>query len=700
VDLLAHLGRQCPAMRLLVVVTYRPTELLLGPHPFHRVKLELQGKGACTELLLHFLDRADIDRYLELAFPGHEFPADFVDLIHARTEGSPLFLTDLLRYLRERGVIAETAGRWVLARELLDVGPELPESVRSMIQRKLERLSEEDRRLLAAASVQGSEFDSAVVAAALKRDAADVEERLQELDRVHGMVRRVREYEFPNRTLTVRYAFVHVLYQQALYNDLSPSRRAALGTALARSLEEHYAETGAEAAAELACLYEVGRDFGRAAWQFWLAAQNAARVFAHREAVVLARRGLRLLEALPETQARSTLELPLQTTLGLQLQVTEGFAAPDAKPAYSRARELCRDAPDSALFPVLWGLWLFSKVRSELPRAQEMADELLVLARRLNDPDLALQAHQALGMTAFCRGRPVAAVDHVDQAAALYDPGRHRTHAFQFGQDPGVICKAFGAVALWLLGYPDQAARQSDAAVTMSRAQSPSSQTVALHFATMVQQLRRDAMRARAYAQASGDIAAEHGLAFWLAGAAVLGGWARAASGAAAEGAVDLRQGLEDWRATGSVTYETYYLGLLAEVLGGLGQTEAAGRVVDEALALVRQTGEELYEAELFRLRGELVLLGPAEPTPPLLERAEEDFNLALDVARRQEAKSLELRAAMSLLRLSRRREKSSPARRLLIETFQWFTEGFETLDLREARALCESTGKSARRSS
>jgi predicted ATPase len=291
VDLLALIGRNCRDLRTLIVVTYRPTELLLGPHPFHRVKLELMGKGDCAELSLGFLRRQDIDRYL-----------DFADLIYARTEGSPLFMADLLRYLRERGVVAETDGRWSLARELPDLRREVPESVRGMIRRKLERLEEADRRLLSAAAVQGPEFDSSVVAEAVGRDAADVEERLQELDRVHGLVRLVREYEFPDRALTLHYVFVHGLYQQALDADLPPSRRAALAAALGKALERHHPEGGSESA--LACLYEVGREFGRAARQCWLAAQNAARVFAHREAVALARRGLRLLQALPRTPER------------------------------------------------------------------------------------------------------------------------------------------------------------------------------------------------------------------------------------------------------------------------------------------------------------------------------------------------------------------------------------------------------------
>jgi predicted ATPase/predicted Ser/Thr protein kinase len=677
VDLLAQLGRHCPSLRVLVLVTYRPTEMLLGPHPFHRVRLELEERGACIELLLGFLSREDIRAYLALAFPGHAFPEDFADLIYARTEGSPLFLVDLLRYLKERGVVAESGGRWSLAQDLPDLRRELPRSVRSMIQRKLDRLDEEDRLLLSASSVQGHEFDSAVVAGALQLHAAEVEERLLALDRVHGLVRAVREQEFPGGALTVRYVFVHILYQQALYHDLQPTRRASLGAALAQTLEAHHGSQSAAAASELAWLYEVGRDFLKAAHHAWRAALNAASVFAHREAAVLARRGLRILSSLPESPQRAALELSLNTTLGMQLQVTEGFAAAAAKQAYTRARELCRPEADPApLFPVLWGLWLHAKVRSELSKAQEMADELAALARRLHDPDLALQAHQALGMTALCRGRAAESIQHVEQAAALYDPRRHRAHAFLFGQDPGVMCQAMSEVVLWLLGYPDQARWQSQAAIRRSRELSPSSQAVAMHFAAMLNQLCRNSAGARTCAEASIAIAVENGFSFWRAGGQVLAGWAQAKEGDPQQGIGQLRQGLADWRATESVTYETYYLGLLADVLRDQGEREEGRRVVDEALDLARRTGEGFYEAELHRLRGELSL--PDRP-----DEAEQSFQEALAVASRQEAKSLELRAAVSWTRTAK-----SQATEKLRKVYDSFTEGFQTPDLQEAKEL------------
>ena len=228
VDLLAYLGGRCAGLRALLVLTYRPTDLMLGKHPFGSVKLDLQVRGVCREVALEFLTRPDLDRYLALEFPEHDFPEEFAALVHARTEGSPLFMADLLRYLRDRRVLTREQDRWTLGQSIPDLERELPESVRSMIQRKIDQLGEDDRRLLVAASVQGYEFDSAVVAQALARDAAEVEERLGELDRVHAFVRLVREQEFPDRTLMLRYRFVHVLYQNALYASLGPARRAAL----------------------------------------------------------------------------------------------------------------------------------------------------------------------------------------------------------------------------------------------------------------------------------------------------------------------------------------------------------------------------------------------------------------------------------------------------------------------------------------
>jgi serine/threonine protein kinase/predicted ATPase len=688
VDLLAHLGRNLQGTRVLVIVTYRHTEMLSGPHPFWGVKLEMQGRGACTELSLPLLILNEVTSYLDLTFEGHKFPNHFAEIIFSRTEGNPLFMTDLLRYLVERGSLVHADGTWRVAGELPDLSLELPESVRGTIERKLDRLDDFHRKLLAAAAVQGCEFDSLIVADACECDPAESDNRFRQLERVHGLVRMLRTHELPDGALSIRYSFVHILHQQAMYHDLLPTRRAALSLALAHAIEKRYGKDNPATAAELACLFEEGRDRLQSARQLWLASLNAGRVFAHEEAIVLARRGINLLQKLPASTEAGELELKLQTALGLQLQVKHGYAEPAAKLAYERARRLCREG--EALFPVIWGLWLFHKVRSELATAQRLADELYSLARLSNDPDLALQAHQALAMTAFCRGIPATSLGHVEQAAALYHRESHKRHALEFGQDPGVICKAFGAVVLWLLGYPDSAARETSAAIKMSENLSPTSQAVALHFASMIHQLRREPALVRKYAECCSAIAAENGFSFWRAGSAIMLGWAIAAEGAMDEGVAAMRKGLRDWEATGSVTYRTYFLGILAETLLACGATKDAIAILDDAIALADRTREGLYAADLHRLRGEAICQDAGASA------VRSDYMLtellgALEISIDQQAKSLQLRAATSLMRHALTHGGNiQEFRRRLTDIYDQFTEGAFTPDLVEAKTLLE----------
>jgi predicted ATPase len=689
IDLLAYLGGQCAARRLLVVLTYRPTDLALSKHPFGPLQLEMQGRGLCREVPLGFLGQADVEHYLALQFPGHGFPAELADVVHRRTGGNPLFLVDLLQYLCARGVLVAANGRWTLAKAVPDLQRELPASIRSLIQRKVEQLRPSDRRLLIAASVQGCAFDAAVVARVVKRDPAEVEERLEVLDRVHAFVRRLREHTFPDGTLTLRYDFVHLLYQNAFYAALQPTRRVALSAAVADALLDFHRGQGSAVAAELALLFESARDFSRAADHFLLAAQNAAAAYAHQEAVELAQRGLELLRQTPESPERDRRELRLQVILGMQLQVTQGFAAAAAEPTYTRARELChRLQENEPLFAVLWGLWLFHKVRSKLHQARALAEQLFAQAGRVADPALVLQSHQALAVTSLCLGEPAATRRHMEQGTALYDPERHRAHTPLYGQDPGVACLAIGAVALWLLGYPDQALQRSHEAVALSRELGqPSTLALALHFAAMLRQYRREGRAVQASAEATTAVATEHGFSFWLAGGQVMRGWALAEQGERAEGITQLRQGIAAWLATGSETYRTYYLALLADALGQQGDTEAGLVVLADAQALAEATGERFHEAELYRLRGEFLLRREAAGGA---DRAEACFQQALAVARGQQAKALELRAAMSLSRLYRQHGRSAEARTLLGETYGWFSEGLDTLDLQEAKGLLE----------
>jgi predicted ATPase len=686
VDLLAYLGGKCAGLRLLLVLTYRPSELVLSQHPFGPIKQELQGRGVCREIAPRLLSRGDVDRYLALTYVGHQLPEELAGVIHAKTGGNPLFMVDLLRYLGDRGILIQEQGRWTLAQAVLDIHRELPESVRSIIQRKVEQLSEADRLLLMAASVQGQEFDSSVVAQVLGRDASAVEERLDVLERVHGLIRLVREQELPDRTLTLRYGFVHALYQNALYDSLRPTRKAAWSAAAAQALLRHHGEQSASVASDLALLFEAARDPTHAAIYFLQAAENAVRVSAYQEAIVLARRGLSLLETLPDTLERARLELPLLLALGVPLVATKGFASPEVEQTYLRARALCQRAEDlPTLFPVLYGLWNLYLVRCELLRCKELAMQMFSLARDQRDPAIHLVAHNVLQQPLFHLGDFAESSRHQEQGWALYDPHEHRALTVVYGEDPGVGCLVYGALTLWQLGYPDQALRSIQTALQRAEELSyPFNVAQAMYYGALTHLCRREVGRTDELARGLMDLCREQGFTMLFAGGMILHGWSLTWQAQRQEGLDLMRRGLADWQATGALSHRPFHLALLADVLGRDGQVAEGQATLAEALALVQRTEERFWEAELHRLQGELLLMR-AEA-----EEAETCIRRSLDVARHQKSAALELRAAMSLSRRLQKLGRPIEARQMLSAICSRFTEGVDLLDLVEAKGLLE----------
>jgi tetratricopeptide (TPR) repeat protein/predicted Ser/Thr protein kinase len=429
VDLLAYVSSKCAAMRLLLVLSYRPSDLLLSQHPFLHVKLELQGHGVCGEILLAFLSPPDVERYLALEFPEHAFPATFDALIHTRTEGNPLFMVDLVRYLRDCGVIALEQGRWTLTQSVADIRQELPESVRSMIQRKIDQLGEADRNLLVAASVQGQEFHAAVVSQVLALDAAEVEERLGALDRVHALVRCLGEREFPDATLTVHYRFVHVLYQNALYASLTPTRRASLSAAVAQALLGYYAEHSANVASDLALLFETGRDFARAADHFVLASENAVRVYANREAITLARRALANAEKL-RGDARPARLLAAALHLAELLRVLSQFQ--EAIATFQLVETVARESADrEALIRAICGMGLSLFPLRRYREVREQGQRALELAQAAQSSVGLASAEMVLGLERMGAGDLEAAEQLMDHAVPVLTEKGPRQHAVE-----------------------------------------------------------------------------------------------------------------------------------------------------------------------------------------------------------------------------------------------------------------------------
>jgi len=684
IDVLSFLAGKFDTLGVLILVTYRPSELLLMKHPFLQIKPDLQARGLCREVTLEFLSEANIAEYLALKFPGHAFTSEFPALIHAKTEGSPLFMADLVRYLRDSRVIANTSGIWKLEKTLPDLERELPESVRGMVERKIGQLSDQEHKLLIVASVQGYEFDSAVVARVLKVEPEEVEDHLERLDRTHAFVKLVEERELPDHRLTLRYRFVHVLYQNALYSSLRPTRKLSLSREVAQSIEAGYGEDRVSAARDLAALWEASRQYARAAEYFTLAAQQAIQVSAAQEAAALARHGLSMVEMLPESRQQREQKLSLQVILGNALFASKGYAAPEVDETFSQAYQLGQELGDPQyLLPLLWGLHAVSFCRAQYKKALAYGEEFVHLAETLKAPSLVI-GYAMVGSSLFWMGDLEKALDHLRQSVSVYSPPEHRELTWMYAHEPGMYAEVFLAFTLWLLGYADQALRHTKEFLRLGlEASHAQSKAFALSCAATIYQWYGDPVRVTELANEGLAFCGEQGLPFWRGIMTVTRGWARAEQGEAIDGIAEMRRGLAAFRATGAEITVASHLVRLGEAYGKAGQPRKGLALLTEDPALAADKEERCWEADLYRIKGELLLDAGA-----VASEVEVLFNQAIEIARRQRAKSIEIRAAMSLAKLWQQQGKRADAQQLLADTYNWFTEGFETADLEAARKL------------
>jgi predicted ATPase len=686
IDMLNYLAGRFDQMRLLVLGTYRPADMTLAQHPFLAIRGDLRAHGALEEIPLGFLGRRDVERYLTVTFPQHRFPPSLAELIHAKTDGSPLFMADVVRYLRDSGSLVEVDGVWVLARPASDAFEEVPASIRSMIARKIERLDELDRKLLLAASVQGHEFDSAIVSEALEMDPADVEERLDALEHVHVFVRRLKEHEFPDLTLSLQYRFVHGLYQHALYGTLQPTRRATLSGRVARALVAHHGNEHAGIAGRLAALFESAREFGPSAQYFLEGARHAVGLFAFREALSLAERGLGVLRGMPDGPERKQHELGLQMVRGLALRMMEGWANPGLEPVFARARELCHQLGDPPeLFPVLWAITLFHAIRGDLRQYRERADDLMAEAERSGNEAFLMGAHHLLGVCLEFEGNILESSRVLDRGRELHDPGQHRVYTAMYGLDPGMIARAMSSRPLWILGYPDRAEERARETLELARSQR---QPMTLVFALLVTQgvhlVRGEAAEALEIGDEVVALCREYGLPQEREWSRSFQGAALAALGRLDEGIGQLTDSLAVQQAIGAGLVRSAFLAVLADLLRFAGRVEEGLRVVDEGFAYAERVGEGGYLAELHRARAELLrLAGDAEA-------AAAGFSAAIEYARSQQARSFELRAATGNAQFLIAAGRHTEARATLEPVYRWFTEGLGTADLAAARATLD----------
>ncbi len=609
-DWLAFVARRQERARLLVIGTYRPMDVLAREHPVKAIKQELQLHGRCAELPPDFLTEVHVTEYLTKRFSGGVMPSSsfqrLARLIHQRTDGNPLFMVNMVEHLLSQGILARVDGQWTLKGE--EAAAAVPETLRQMIEQRLAQADTTVRLTLEVASIAGAEFSAAAVAAGLGTAIEAVEEQCVKLVRQEQFLRASGTAEWPDGTVAARYSFQHALYQEVLYERLPSGRRQRLHRQIGEREEHAYGERAREIATELALHFERGRDYRRAVQYLEQAGKNAIRRSAHQEVISLLTKALELLKHLSDTPERTQQELTLQITKGVSLAAIKGYSAPETEYAYAQALVLCRQIGNTPqLFPVLQGLQAFHWLRAEHETSRALAEQLLTLAQRAQDPKLLLEAQCLLGQALQYLGELMVARQHLEQGLALYDP--QQTDTPTSWVQPIVQGFTSSAHTLWYLGYPEQAVKRTQEALSLAQESAhPFALTAALYWAAEIHLRRREEDAALEKIEACLALAAKRKFTIFLTAGTSQRGIALIEQGRLEQGIGQIREGLAAWQAIGAVTGRQHWLAVLAGAYGQLGQSEAGLALVNEGLEMVQKTGERLDEAALYRLKGQLML--------------------------------------------------------------------------------------------
>jgi class 3 adenylate cyclase/predicted ATPase len=659
--------------KILLLVNYRPEYSHQWNSKTYYIQLRLDplGEQSADEMLTALLgDGKDL-------LPLRR-------LIIERTEGNPFFIEEIVQVLLDEGTLMRDGAGVRVTKPLNALT--IPPTVQGILSARMDRLPADAKELLQTLAVTGREFSLSLIQAVVAKSHEELNRLLDELQLGEFI------YEQP-ATGGIEYIFKHALTQEVAYNSVLVERRRQLHERIAAALEELHAGSIDEHLAELAHHYVRGTNLDKAVEYLTRAGRQAQQRSAYREAIENFVSAIDLVRKLPDGPERNRRELRLQLALGPALVGVRWWSAPEVERAFTRARKLSEQLDEpSALFRALFGLSMVYQLRGELRLASELAAQLMQLAESAHDSALFLLGRIALGETLLLMGEPLRAREQFEEAIMLYgdlaDPRRHRRLPYRsVTSDGGVSVLSGLSSTLWVLGYPDQALKRSNEAVAVAKALShPNSLVFAETHAGLLRQRRREAGAAQLIAESSIALSAEQGLTNWCARATTLRGWAMAEQGRNDEGIAQLQEGLAAYRATGGELWWPYNLVLLAEAYMRTGRPDHGMSAVTEALAAAEEHEDRHHEAEMHRLEGDLLLRLDGRNAA----EAQNCFRRAIEIARKQSAKSWELRASMSLARLLARQGRRDEARTMLAEIYNWFTEGFDTADLKDGKALLD----------
>ena len=658
---------QIPTTRILALFTFRPE---FSP-PW-------SGRAHVTTITLHRLIQKQVKDMVQHVAGGKKLPYEILEQIVSNTDGVPLFVEELTKTIRESGLLKEEEESYELTGPLPPLA--IPTTLKDSLMARLDRLASV-KEVVQLCATLGRELTYEMLKVVSSLDEETLQEGLRQLVEAELLYQRGIH---PQAT----YVFRHALIQEAAYQSLLRSTRQQYHQRIAEALIKEFPEMTTAQPELVAHHYSEAKLVEQAIPYWQKAGEMAIRRSAHVEAISNFTTGLDLLTALPDGPDRAQQELDMQIAIGPALIATKGWQVPEARQAYTRARELCQQVKDTPqLFQVLTGLRSFYQIRAEHQTSRELGHELFTLAQRQDDPANLPEAHRGLGISLFQLGELAEACDHLEQGIALYGLKQHRDHAFLYGQDTGISCLVYMSWALWLRGYPDQTLPRSNEALDQAHALShPFSLAYTLACTAFLYQFRIEASRVQEQAEALMALSTEQGFAFWQGWGMIMRGWALVVQAQREEGRIQIQQGLSTFQETGTKCFLPYFNALVAEAEVRMGHIEDGLRVLNQGLHMVNTTGERWWEAELHRQKGEFILLQSLERHSD----AESCFNKAIDVARKQQAKSLELRAVISMSRLWQSQGKIEEARNLLSEIYNWFTEGFDTADLKDAKALLD----------
>ncbi|HKT94937.1 MAG TPA: adenylate/guanylate cyclase domain-containing protein [Paraburkholderia sp.] len=611
--------------------------------------------------------------------------APLKERILEKTEGNPFFMEEVVQTLVEEGALLGGAGHYRIAKTPAEL--HIPTTVHGVLASRMDRLPIAEKTLLQHLAIVGKEFPWSLIRQVVDQTEDELRRLLSHLEATEFIYERPA---FPE----IEYTFKHALTQEVAASSLLSGQRSLLHERTAQAIEALYAGRLNEYCSELAHHYSLSSNAQKAVEYLHRAGQQAVERSAGLDAMRHFQTALALLERLPDTPERARQELALRLSLGPALMAARGYASPEVAATYTRALELCEQIGDcSQLFPAQFGLRTYYSLRADYATAQDLGERLLRIACNAHDPDLLVEAHSALGSSSFFQGDFCIAREHQEKMRALYVREQHRAHAFVYGMDPGVRTLSIASWTQWYLGCPDQARERSREALALAHTVSqPFGLAFALVSAAMLHLIRQEPQLAQEYAEAAITLSSEQGFPYYLAWATILRGSSLVEQGNAGDGIEQMTQGLAAYQATGAELSHTYFLGMLAAARGRIGRVREGLDALADALAVVDKTGEHFHEAELHRLKGELILEHSCDRADR--QQAEACFQKAIAIAADQRATSLQLRATLSLARLWQTQGRTGEAGKMLSRVYDAFTEGADTADLQQAKALLSDLAK------